>query len=410
MLALRIALRYLFSPKSHGAVNVISLVSMAGVAVAAAAIVCVLSVFNGFSRVAMERVSFVDPQLKIVRSDGRAISDGDSLAAALARVPGVSSAMPIIEEMGLGIFHERQMPVRFKGVPEGYDSVSSLGGVIIDGDCIPSHSDDCALVSVGVAMGLEARPGYYDALELYVPRRSGRINPANPAMAFRGDSLRIGAVFQTDDAEIDADLIYIPLSSARVMLGYDSEATAIEVALRPGADENEAVESLRAEAGSGMEVLTRLQQKEESFRMIEIEKWVTFMMLAFILVIASFNIISTVSMLIIEKTSNIATLRAMGASQRFISSIFTAEGALVTAAGGIAGTVLGTLMCLAQETWGFIKLGGDHTKMSIDAYPVALEWTDVTAVAFLILLLAVATSILARLIVPKKDCQSDRHS
>lgn len=401
MLALRIALRYLFSAKSHGAVNVISGVSMAGVAVASAAIVCVLSVFNGFSRVAMDRVSYIDPRLKVVRADGRPFEAGDSLAGAVGALPGVAAACPVVEEMGLCVFHDRQLPVRFKGVPEAYGNVSSFTDVIIDGDCIPSRSDECAALSVGVAMGLEARPGYYDAFEIYVPRRRGRINPANPAMAFRSDTLRVGAVFQTDDAEIDADLIYIPLSSARTMLDYDTEATSIEVALQPDADERGVAASIAAAAGDGVRVLTRLQQKEESFRMIEIEKWVTFMMLAFILLIASFNILSTLSMLVIEKTPDIATLRALGATQRLITSVFTIEGALVTVAGGLAGVAAGTLLSLAQERWGFIKLGGDHSKMSLDAYPVAVEWTDVAAVAALIILLAAFTSLLARFIVPR---------
>ncbi len=401
MLALRIALRYLFSAKSHGAVNVISGVSMAGVAVASAAIVCVLSVFNGFSRVAMDRVSYIDPRLKVVRADGRPFEAGDSLAGAVGALPGVAAACPVVEEMGLCVFHDRQLPVRFKGVPEAYGNVSSFTDVIIDGDCIPSRSDECAALSVGVAMGLEAHPGYYDAFEIYVPRRRGRINPANPAMAFRSDTLRVGAVFQTDDAEIDADLIYIPLSSARTMLDYDTEATSIEVALQPDADERGVAASIAAAAGDGVRVLTRLQQKEESFRMIEIEKWVTFMMLAFILLIASFNILSTLSMLVIEKTPDIATLRALGATQRLITSVFTIEGALVTVAGGLAGVAAGTLLSLAQERWGFIKLGGDHSKMSLDAYPVAVEWTDVAAVAALIILLAAFTSLLARFIVPR---------
>lgn len=401
MLALRIALRYLFSAKSHGAVNVISGVSMAGVAVASAAIVCVLSVFNGFSRVAMDRVSYIDPRLKVVRADGRPFEAGDSLAGAVGALPGVAAACPVVEEMGLCVFHDRQLPVRFKGVPEAYGNVSSFTDVIIDGDCIPSRSDECAALSVGVAMGLEAHPGYYDAFEIYVPRRRGRINPANPAMAFRSDTLRVGAVFQTDDAEIDADFIYIPLSSARTMLDYDTEATSIEVALQPDADERGVAASIAAAAGDGVRVLTRLQQKEESFRMIEIEKWVTFMMLAFILLIASFNILSTLSMLVIEKTPDIATLRALGATQRLITSVFTIEGALVTVAGGLAGVAAGTLLSLAQERWGFIKLGGDHSKMSLDAYPVAVEWTDVAAVAALIILLAAFTSLLARFIVPR---------
>lgn len=401
MLALRIALRYLFSAKSHGAVNVISGVSMAGVAVASAAIVCVLSVFNGFSRVAMDRVSYIDPQLKVVRADGRPIEAGDSLAAVLGAVPGTAAASAVVEEMGLCIFHDRQLPVRFKGIPENYGKVSSFTDVIIDGDCIPSRTAGCATLSVGVAMGLEARPGYYDAFEIYVPRRRGRINPANPAMAFRSDTLRVGSVFQTDDAEIDADLVYIPLASSRSLLDYDTEATAIEVALLPDADETAVAASIAGAAGAGFKVLTRLQQKEESFRMIEIEKWVTFMMLAFILIIASFNILSTLSMLVIEKTPNIAVLRAMGAPQRLITSVFTLEGALVTVTGGLAGVVAGTLLSLAQERWGFIKLGGDHTKMSLDAYPVAVQWTDVVAVAALIILLAAFTSLLARFIVPR---------
>ncbi len=393
MFSLRIAIRYLFSKKTHNAVNVISLISLAGVAVAAMAIVCVLSVFNGFSDLSASHLSKLDPDLKITPVEGKTITSADSFIAEIEKIDGVAMALPTVEEQALAMFDDRQMPVIIKGVPQRYDSLTQLQSIIIDGEfMLEDSAASYATLSVGAAVGLKAAPFTYKYLGIYLPRREGRINPANPMAAFRSDSLVVAAVYQMEQAEYDADMVFIPIENARRLLDYDDEATAIEIKLIDGTDLADASTSIQAMAGKRYAVRNRLQQQEQSFRMIEIEKWITFLMLAFILVIASFNIISTLSMLVIEKTENIRTLHSMGASEKIISRIFMLEGWLISIVGGVVGIVLGIVLTLAQQWGGFIKLGGDPAAMSIDVYPVRLAAMDLLAVLAIVIVIGFITS------------------
>ena len=393
MVSLRIALRYLFSKKSHNAVNIISLISLAGVAVATMATVCVLSVFNGFSDLASSLLSRLDPDLKITATNGKVINNADSLALAVENIDGVELALPTIQDQALAIFRNYQMPVTLKGVPRHYDSLTQLPQVIIDGQYIDSDSTVAyATLSAGAAIGLKATPHIYDCLGIYTPRRKGRINPANPLSAFRSDTLAVGAVFQVNQAEYDTDMIIVPLSTARQLLDYTTQATAIEVKATDPDNIAPLAHSISTAIGNQYEVKDRLQQQQQTFRMIEIEKWVTFLMLAFILIIASFNIISTLSMLVIEKSDNIATLRALGASQPMISRIFTLQGWLISIVGGIAGIIIGTALSLAQQYGRFIKLSGDPMTLTTDAYPVRLAPFDLLIVMVVVIVIGFITA------------------
>ena len=405
MLTLRVALRYLISKKTHSAVNVISLISMIGVAVATIAIVCVLSVFNGFTELAKSKISQLSPDLRIESVSGKVIQSADSLTGILRTLPEVATAAPTIEEHALAIYSGRQKPVMMKGVTEAYDTITSIRSIVKeDGAWMLSDPEygDFATLSVGVAIDLEAHPGFYRAIDLYVPRRTGRINPANPAASFRTDSLLVGGVFQTEQAEFDTDLILVPLDVTRRMLDYTDEATAIEVRLAPGVSTTKGEKAITEALGDGVTVKDRIHQQEQSFKMISIEKWITFFLLAFILIIASFNVISTLSMLIIEKDDNIRTLYALGASRGTISRIFILEGWLISLFGGILGIVLGVALCLAQEWGGFIKLGGDHAAMTIDVYPVKVAMPDLLAVIALVALVGWLTSTLTAVIMRQR--------
>ncbi len=386
MVALRIALRYLLSRKSHNAVNIISAVSVAGVAVATIAIVCVLSVFNGFTRLAFDRISLIDPQLKIVPAHGKVILTADSLAAAVERLDEISLAAPTIEEQGLAVYDRRQMPVAVRGVTQRFADIVAIDSVVIDGTFALGDSiERLASLSVGVAVNLGARPGYYDYLALYAPRRCGRINAANPMGAFRSDSLIVGSVYEVEETDYDTDGIIVPIAVARKLFDYTTEASAIDLAIAPGVSEAAAARAVRGAIGDDYLVLTRLQQEQQSFRMISVEKWITFVMLAFILIIASFNVVSTLAMLIIEKTPNMATLRALGATDAMTRHIFVWEGWLISIVGGLAGIAIGVALCLAQQWGGFIKLNGDPSRLTITTYPVSVQPTDILAVAALVL-------------------------
>lgn len=385
MVALRIALRYLFSRKRHNAVNVISWISVAGVAVATAAIVCVLSVFNGFSSIAFSRLSAIDPDIRISPAQGKAFANVDSLVQMLEALPQFAAVAPVVEERALAVYAGRQTPVTIKGVPDNYSEVTDLGSTVIDGEILSRDGDyPCAALSVGLAVGINAHPGYYDLLCLYVPRREGRVNPANPLAAFRSDTLIVSAVYEVEQTDYDIDRAVVPLSTARRLLDYDDMATSIELKLAPGTGVGDGMAAAAQVVGDAGLVQDRLMQQHESFRMISVEKWLTFLMLSFILVIASFNIISTMSMLIIEKKDNIATLRAMGASPSMISRIFLWEGWLISLLGGMAGIIMGVALCVAQQIGGFIKLGGDPSQLTITEYPVKLELTDILVVTLMV--------------------------
>lgn len=395
---LRIALRYLLAKRGRNVVSVISLISVTGVGVAAMAIVCVLSVFNGFAILARSQTDTLIPDLRVDPLYGKAIGGIDSVTALISAVPHVRAVVPVLEERALAKCGSRQMPVRIKGVTDNYANVTSIDRVVkSDGMFVLSDSvlGPVATLSVGSAVGLQVRPGVDSYVDIYVPRRRGRINPANPSASFLSGMFAVGGVFQADDAETDADLVLLPFGEAARLLDRDNAASAIEIGLEPGADADNVADVLRERLGNTLSVSTRRQQQQTSMRMIAIEKWITFAMLAFILTIASFNIISTLSMMVIEKTDNIRTLYAMGATRSFIGSIFRYEGWLISLAGGAGGVVAGVVLCLMQQWFGFIKLGGDHQVMVTDVYPVRVEVVDILVVLLLVAAIGWITSAVA---------------
>lgn len=393
MFSLRVALRYLFSKKTHNAVNIISLISVVGVAIATMAIVCVLSVFNGFEDVAARSLSRFDPQLKITPLKGKVISNADSLALIINNIDGVKKALPSIEEQAFAITNNKQMPVNIKAVANDYAQVYDIDSTIIDGDFMLKDNDySYTTISVGAAIKLQTRPNIYDYLCVYVPTRTGKINPANPITAFCVDSLIISGVFQVNQPEYDADHIIIPLENARTLLEYTTEASAIDVSINDNHNISDIALKIAAIIGNKYSIKDRHAQQEQSFKMISIEKWITFLMLAFILVIASFNIISTLSMLVIEKDDNIVTFNALGATRKIITRIFMIEGWLISTVGGVFGIIIGVGLCLAQQWGNFIKLNGDPSQLVIDAYPVRVEFTDLFVVLALVVIVGFITS------------------
>lgn len=405
MLALRIALRYLLSKKSHSAVNVISAISVAGVAVATAAIVVVLSVFNGFDSIARRQFSRIDPDLLVTPAAAKVIADSDSLAAALEAMPSVAVAAPVLSERALIVEGGNQTAIVVDGISPEYRRAVSLDSVVSDGlirDSLPGLDVYPAALSIGVAAVVNVNA---PVIHIYTPRRSGRINPANPAASFSEIAVAPTAIIRTERMEYDADHVAVPIAAARSLLGYyGSEATAVAVALKPGSDAEAEAGKLAQALGPDYRVDTRERQQKEGFRMIAIEKWVTFMMLVFILVIATFNIISTLSLMVIEKRDNMATLRFLGATHRLVRRIFMLQGCLIMLAGGLVGIILGVALALAQQWGGFITLGGDMTAgLALHSYPVEVHALDIVILAAVIGLVAAATSQITLLFTRKID-------
>lgn len=390
---LKVAWRYLVSKKTHNAVNIISIVSVLGVMVATAALVCVLSVFNGFRGMIMGRLAMLDPEIAVTATYGKAMASGDSVIAAINTVPGVANAMPVIEDQALAVFAEFQMPVRLKGVPDEYARLNKLSDLIVDGECL-LHDDvsPYAVLGVGPAMTLNARPGYLRMLQLYAPKRQGRVNIANPMNDFIADSLFVSGVFQMQQNSYDADLVFVPIDMARNLFDYPDEATQVEVKLAPGADEDAVMRGIEQVLGPSYTVKNRLMQQAMAYKMVNIEKWMAFVLLAFILIIATFNVISTLTLLIIEKDRSIATFRSMGASARQVSRIFVTEGWLISLVGAVSGIVLGLVLCLCQQEFGWLKLNADPANVIVNAYPVEVAWSDVLIVFAIVAAVGLLTS------------------
>lgn len=389
----RIALRYFFSRKSHSAVNIISMVSMVGIALATAAMVVVMSVFNGFHSLIESRLSIIDPPVCAVPAQGKAFERVDSLCAALEKSPAISAAYPVIEERALAVYEQRQMVVRMRGIPEAlyseYSEICPLGEPWAD----YHPSAQSAVVSVGVANRLNLPVGGEQLMGLYVPRRVGRINPANPMSAFRTDSVAPSAVFMLNQEETDADLVVVPIALASHLLQYHDRATSI--AIYPSESVRDALKSAQRILGSAA-IQTLEQSNASTFRIVNIEKWITFLLLGFILLIASFNVISSLSLLIIEKEGNAEVLRAMGATRTDVRSIYRIDGMLIVSFGAIVGMILGTLLSLGQQYFGWVKLAADPTTLSVSAYPVVFSPIDILSVAVAALLVGLLTTATIR--------------
>ena len=402
-LPLKIAWRYLVSKKGHQAVNIISIVAVCGVVVATAALICVLSVFNGFRGLIMGRLALLDPQVAITATMGKTVNDADSIIEVVSAIPGVERAVPVIIDQALAVYLQQQMPVRLKGVPDDYNAMNDMDSVIVDGEwLLHDQVSRYAVAGAGPAVRLGARPDFLGMVQLFAPQRQGRVNIANPMGAFRQDSLFVSGIFQLQQNSYDADLIYVPLEVARQLFDYESEASQIEIKLSPGANEQQVMRAISRALGNSYQVKNRLMQQSEAYRLVNIEKWMAFLLLAFILVIATFNVISTLSLLIIEKNDSISTLRALGANDRQISRIFVLQGWLITLTGAITGVVIGLILCLCQQQFGWLRLSGDPANMIISAYPVEVQWTDVLITLGLVAAVGLLTSMVTAMIMRRR--------
>ena len=405
-LSLKIALRYLFSPKSHSAITFISVISVLGMAVTTMAIICTLSVYNGFQELIGSLCSRLDPQIKILPVSGKTLDTEAEEIADLYRWSEIVEIMPVVEENALAVFGKNQMPVHLKGVGENFKAVhSDVDDILLDGEFILTDTlENWVALGAGVASHLETGTFFSRPLRLYAPRRKVRVNLANPSTSFREENSYVSAVFAVDQQEYDESWVIAPLALVRRLYDYTTEATALELRLQDDADEAATIARLQNRLGGGYRVLNRLQQQATTFNMMQIEKWITFLILIFILMIATFNVIGSLSMLIIDKRENIHTLRSLGADDTLISRIFLTEGWLISAIGAGGGLLAGIVLCRLQEAFGWLRMG-DAGAFIVDAYPVRFYWSD----ALVVLLVVVLMGLLASWF-PVKYMQSDRFS
>lgn len=389
-LSLYIAKRYLFAKKSRNAINVISAISVAGVTVGTMALITILSVFNGLEEMVKKIFSTSDPQVKITPVTGKVFTPDSLMLRRLASADGVEVFAQALEENALLRYEEQQYIATVKGVSPNYADVSDLDTAMWDGDFIlqGENGRPYAVAGLGVANYLGMRLNFVSPLAIYIPDRKAKLR-AMPDNEFTRKYIFLSGIFAVEQ-EFDSKYVFLPIDFARELLGYTDEASAIEVRLKPGADEKKAQKAIREVMGDGFLVQNRYEQQEIFYKVMKAERLAIFVILSFILVIASFNIIGSLTMLIIEKERDISILRSLGADNRLIKRIFIYEGWMISFIGTLLGLLLGFILCAAQQHFGIVKLAGDS--LLIDAYPVRMNLTDFFLVAATVLAIGYAAA------------------
>jgi lipoprotein-releasing system permease protein len=378
-----IARRYLLAKKSQNAINIISGISIAGVAIGTMALIVVLSVFNGFDGIIKSLYNSFDPEIKISLTEGKTFDPGMYRFDEISQHPSVAGYAEVLEENALLRYGDRQHIATVKGVDEQYSKVTGIDSMIVDGEYLLwEGSRPKAIVGIGVAYHLAIGLNFLNPINIYVIKRRGNIS-INPEQAINRKFIFPSGMFSIEQ-EINSRYLLVPLSFARELLQYSDEVSAIELKLHPGVDKEHAQEEIKHILGDEFTVKNRNEQNELFYRIMRSEKWAIFFILTFILIIASFNIIGSLTMLILDKKEDIDTLDSLGASLPLIKRIFLMEGWMISITGAVLGLILGSLVSWLQQEFGIIKLSGSGSFI-IDAYPVVYQFADVIKVFFTVI-------------------------
>lgn len=356
---------------------------MCGVALATLALVCTLSVFNGFQDMVESFFTAFDPQLKITVREGKVFDSQDQRIRTICAFPEIAVATQTLEENAMVQYKDRQAMVMLKGVEDNFEQLVPIDSILYGtGEFILSDSIvDYGVMGVELVSTLGTGLQFVDPLQVYVPKRNAKVNMANPAASFTQDYLYSpGAVFVVNQHQYDGQYILTSLDFLRRLLDYTTEVSAIELKLKPDANIASVQAKIEKTLGNGFIVQNRYQQQEDVFRIMEIEKLISYLFLTFILMVACFNVIGSLSMLILDKKEDVVTLRNLGADDKLISRIFLFEGRLITLFGALSGIVLGLALCFAQQKFGLISLGGGNGAFVVDAYPVSVHAWDIVLV------------------------------
>lgn len=389
-LSLTIARRYLFAKKSTNAINIISGVSVIGVVVATMALVVVLSVFNGFHDLVATLFTSFDPQIEIVPAKGKAAAADDPILTKIRQMPEVDLAIECVEDQALAVYNGRQAMVNIKGVEDNFQYLNDFRSILLPaGGDFSLHAADLEYGIQGIRLAAELGTGavWRDQLYIYAPCREGQLDMSAPEEAFVVDSLMSpGVVFEVRQAKYDRNYILTSINFARNLFYRQGELTSLEIRLKPGNDLATVKKHMQEIAGTQFLVHDRYEQQADTFSIMKIEKLMAYIFLTFILVIATFNIIGSLSMLIIDKREDVKTLRHMGASDSLIRNIFFIEGGLISIVGAILGIGLGLLLCWLQQEFGLVRLGESSGSFIVDAYPLSVHYSDVAGIFVTVIL------------------------
>ena len=385
-----IARRYLFSKKSHHAINVISGVSVCGVALATLALVCTLSVFNGFQDLVSMMFTAFDPEIKITAANGKVFDSQNEQIQLLRELPEIEVFSESLEDNAMVQYKGRQAMVVIKGIEENFNQLTAIDSILYGrGEWIlQDEVVDYAVPGIELVSVLGTGIRFLDPLEVYAPKRGAKINVANPSTSFESSYLHSsGLVFAVNQQKYDASYVLTSLPFARELFQYETEVSSIELKLAAEADVKKVKNKIQRMLGTDFLVQDRYEQQADTYRIMEVEKLISYVFLSFILLIACFNVIGSLSMLIIDKRNDVVTLRNLGANNRVISFVFLFEGYMITFFGALIGIGLGLILCFIQQEFGVIPLGSGASAGAfvVDAYPVSVYASDVVLVLITVL-------------------------
>ena len=394
-----IAKRYLISKKSHNAINVISGVSVCGIALATLALVCTLSVFNGFQELVTTFFTAFDPELKITSVSGKVFDAQDERIQSLRQLPEIEVFSESLEDNAMVQYKGRQAMVVIKGVEDNFNQLTAIDSILYGRGDMVLHDEVVvyAIPGVDVTSSLGTGIRFLDPLEVYAPKRGSKINVANPSTSFQTAYLHSsGLIFAVNQQKYDASYILTSLSFARDLFQYDTEVSSIELKLKEGSNIYKVQKRISQSLGEDFQVFNRYEQQADTYRIMEVEKLISYAFLSFILLIACFNVIGSLSMLIIDKRADVVTLRNLGANDRLISKIFLLEGCMISFMGAIIGVALGLMLCFAQQEFGILSLGSGASSGAfvVDAYPVSVHFSDVVLVLITVLVIGYLSVLL----------------
>ena len=378
-----IARRYLFSKKSTHAINIISAISVVGVAVATMALVVTLSVFNGFHDMVASLFTQMDPQIKVTPAKGKTAPADDPILTQIRQLPEVDVATECLEDQALAVYGDRQLMVKLKGVGDNFDSLTHIREILQGDGTYELHAADMSygIPGLGVAYLLGLGYTYDQPLHIFAPRREGQISLTNAEEGFVSDQLYSpGVVFSMKQGKYDKNYILTSIYFTRQLFAQDGMLSSLELRLKSGSNFDRVKEHIQQIAGDKYLVRDRYEQQDDTFRIMKVEKLIAYIFLTFILIIACFNIIGSLSMLIIEKRDDVGTLRNLGASRSQITRIFLFEGRMISAIGAAIGIALGLLLCWLQQQYGLVRLGTSEGSFIVDAYPVSVHPMDISLI------------------------------
>lgn len=388
-----IARRYLFSKKSHNAVNIISCISVCGVALATMAMVCTLSVFNGFQDLVSTFFTAFDPELKVMPAVGKVFDGQDPRVLSIRQMPEIEVCSESLEDNAMVQYQGRQVMAVIRGVEDNFDSLTPIDSILFGRGELILHDEvaNYAIPGIQLLSALGTGIRFLDPLEVYAPKRGAKVNIANPSTAFTTENLfSSGLTFVVGQEKYDNAYILTSLDFARQLFRYTTEISALNLKLKAGEDVETVKRMLEKRLGKEFVVQDRYEQQEDTFRIMKIEKLVSYLFLIFILLIACFNIVGPLSMLIIDKRNDVMSLRNMGANDRQITRIFLLEGYMISCFGAVSGVVLGILLCFLQQQFGLISLGSSGSFV-VEAYPVSVHAGDVILILLTVLAIGFAS-------------------